>query len=103
MADPAYFIAQIQVDDWDRFIGEYGSVALPTLMEHNAKILVGGPGATVLEGQWAGNHTVVLEFENREALDTWYASPEYQAARPFRDATTSLNNIVATEAFVMPE
>ncbi|GAA6179256.1 MULTISPECIES: DUF1330 domain-containing protein [unclassified Shimia] len=101
-ADPAYFIAQIQVDDWDQFFEEYGAKTLPTLVEHNAKILVGGPGATTLEGEWVGNHTVVLEFESREALEGWYNSAEYQAARPLRFETTSLNNIIAADAFVMP-
>lgn len=103
MAEPAYFIAQIQVDDWDAFMSEYGPRAMGTLMEHNIKVLVGGPGATTLEGEWAGNHTVVIEFESREAIEDWYNSPEYAAARPFRFDTTSLNNIVIADGFVMPK
>lgn len=103
MADPAYFIAQIQVDDWDKFLTEYGTLAGPTLMEHGAKILVGGPGATVIEGEWAGNHTVVIEFESMESAESWYNSPEYTEARPFRHAQTSVNNIVFAEGFTAME
>lgn len=103
MAEPAYFIAQIQVDDWDRFMSEYGAKALPTLMKSGGKILVGGPGATPLEGEWQGNHSVVIEFESREAIEAWYNSPEYAQARPFREAVTSMNNIVIADGFVMPK
>lgn len=99
MADPAYFIAQIEVSDWDKFMTEYGALAGPTLMDYNAKVLVGGPGATVIEGEWAGNHTVVIEFESMEAAKAWYESPEYTEARPLRIANTNLNNIVFAEAF----
>ena len=99
MADPAYFIAQIEVNDWDKFMTEYGVLAGPSLMEHGAKVLVGGPGATVIEGDWAGNHTVVIEFESMDAAKAWYDSPEYTAARPLRHAKTGLNNTVFAEAF----
>lgn len=97
MAEPAYFIAQIQVDDWDAIMPEYGPRAMGNLMKHNIKVLVDGPGATTLEGQWAGNHTVVIEFETREAIEDWNNSSEYAAARPFRFDTTSLNNIVTAD------
>ena len=103
MANPVYFVAQIQVDDWDKFIGEYGMSTLPTLMQADAKILVGGPGAEIVEGDWSGNHTVVLEFASREAFEGWYNSPEYEALRPVRYQHTSMNNIVVADAFVMPE
>jgi uncharacterized protein (DUF1330 family) len=103
MADPAYFIAQIQVDDWDKFMTEYGAAAGPSLMEYEAKILVGGPGATVIEGDWAGNHTVVIEFKDMDTATAWYNSPNYESARPLRHANTSLNNIVFANAFSMPE
>ena len=103
LADPAYMIAQIQVDDWDKFMSEYGAAAFPTLMEHGAKVLVGGPGAVVIEGEWAGNHTVVLEFESMEKAHAWYNSTSYTQARPLRFENTSLNNIVFAEAFAAPE
>ena len=99
MADPAYFIAQIEVNDWDKFMTEYGALAGPTLMNYNAKVLVAGPGANVIEGEWAGNHTVIIEFEDMDAAKAWYDSPEYAAARPLRIANTDLNNIVFAEAF----
>ena len=103
LAEPAYFIAQIQVDNWDRFFAEYGAQVLPMLMEHDATILVGGPGAVPLEGEWAGNHTVVIEFTSRDALEAWYNSPEYEAARAMRHSLTSLNNIVIADAFVIQQ
>lgn len=103
IADPAYFIAQIQVDNWDKFMSDYGPKAFSTLMEHDGKVLVGGPGAMPLEGDWSGNHTVVIEFENREAINKWYNSAEYQEALPLRLQNTSTNNIVIVDGFKMPK
>lgn len=94
LADPAYFIAQIQVDDWDKFVNDYGNAAIPTLIEHEAKVLVAGPQIEPLEGEWAGNHLVVIEFKDMDAAKAWYNSEDYQAAREIRLKHTSLNNLV---------
>ena len=103
MAEPSYLIGQIQVDDWDAFMNDYGSAAAPSLMEFQGKVLVGGPGATVIEGDWTGNHTVVIEFADMETANAWYNSATYAEARPLRFANTSLNNIVFANGFSMPE
>lgn len=102
LADPAYFIAQIQVDNWESFMSEYGAQALPSLMEHGAKILGGGPDAKVLEGEWPGNHTVLIEFESMEKAEAWYTSANYVEALPLRYKHTSINNVVFVPAFVAP-
>lgn len=100
MADPAYLIAQIHVDDWESFMDEYGTAVAPTLMEHGARVMIAGPGAEVLEGEWPGNHTVVVEFESMEKAKAWYTSAEYAEALPLRHKNTSLNNLVFAPAFV---
>ena len=38
----------------------------------------------ILEGDWSGTRTVILEFEHKEAALTWYHSEEYQALAKFR-------------------
>lgn len=43
---------------------------------------------TIVEGQWHGSRTVILEFEDEAAFHAWYDSPEYQAAVRLRLAAT---------------
>ena len=99
-SEPAYLIAQIQVDDWDSFMTNYGGAAIPTIMEYGGKVLVGGPGTIPVEGEWPGNHTVVIEFESMEMARAWYADADYEAARPLRFNDTSLNNLAFAPGFV---
>ena len=40
----------------------------------------------VIEGDWHGDQTVVLEFESVDAARAWYESDAYQAAAKLRQA-----------------
>lgn len=51
----------------------------------------------VLEGTAPGQRIVLLRFKDREALDAWYNSPEYQGVIPIRQANADTAFIVAFE------
>jgi uncharacterized protein (DUF1330 family) len=72
----------------------YSQAALPTLLAAGATPLVVGPPADVLEGEWHGTQTVILEFASVEAAREWYHSPEYQAAIPKRQAAAQSNAVI---------
>ena len=100
MADPVYMIAQIQIDDQEKYFGEYGAAVVPIIMENGGKVLVATPTVEILEGEWAGNWTVVVEFPSEgAALTGWYNSDAYVDVRKLRLATTSINNLVVAPAF----
>ena len=104
MADPVYMIAQIQIEDHETYFNEYGAGVFPILMEAGAKVLVASPTVDTLEGEWAGNWTVVIEFANEQAaLDQWYNSDAYVEVRKTRLAATSFGNMVIAPAFVPPQ
>ena len=48
----------------------------------------------VLEGNWHGHQTVVLEFESVEAAQAWYDSEAYTAARELRQAAADTNAVI---------
>ncbi len=103
-AGPVYMIAQIQIEDQETYFNEYGAGVFPILMEAGAKVLVASPATNTLEGEWAGNWTVVIEFPNEQAaLDQWYNSVAYVEARKIRLAATSYGNMVIAPAFVPPQ
>ncbi len=53
------------------------------------------PGA-VLEGDWHGPQTVVLEFESVEAAREWYNSEAYQEAAKLRQAAADCNGVIVS-------
>jgi uncharacterized protein (DUF1330 family) len=79
----------------------YERASAPGIIAAGAKILVVDPAPQVLEGQWHGTRTVMLEFESRDAAQAWYDSAEYGRARPLRQAAAR-SNAVILNGFDMP-
>jgi len=60
----------------------------------NVKILAVDQSPEVLEGQWHGHQTVVLEFDSVEAARAWYDSEPYAKARELRQAAARTNAVI---------
>ncbi len=67
---------------------EYSKLSGPTIVEHEATVLVVDDDVEVLEGEWHGDRTIVLEFESVEKARDWYDSAGYRAARAIRQAAS---------------
>jgi uncharacterized protein (DUF1330 family) len=50
----------------------------------------------VLEGDWHGTQTVLLEFDSVEDARAWYESEEYQAAAKLRQAAADCNGVIVS-------
>ena len=87
-AKPVYMIATMTVTDFDAYMGNYGSTAIPLILEAGGEILVGAPQVDVLEGDYPQNWTVVVKFPSDEAARGWYENPAYQAVIPARVAVS---------------
>ena len=75
-------------------MAEYGKLASKamggsTLLSFDAK-------PEVLEGEWHGTQTVVLEFESVEAAREWYNSDAYQEAAKLRQAAADCNGVIVS-------
>jgi uncharacterized protein (DUF1330 family) len=82
-----YAIAQGRVDDHDKF-EKYVELAIPTLETHGARVLALDETPLEIEGHAEFPRTVILEFDTADAFQSWYDSPEYQAARKHRIAAS---------------
>ena len=83
----AFALAELfEVTDPDR-MAAYGKATGATLAAHGGKVIAANPGRAV-EGDWAPNRLVILQFENMEALEGWYNSPEYQELVKERQAAS---------------
>ena len=59
-----------------------------------ATILAFDQKAEVLEGEWHGTQTVLLEFESVEAARDWYNSDAYQEAAKLRQGAAECNGAI---------
>jgi uncharacterized protein (DUF1330 family) len=59
-----------------------------------ASVLAFDAAPQLLEGNWHGDQTVVLEFESVEAARAWYESEDYQKAAKLRQAAADCNAVI---------
>jgi uncharacterized protein (DUF1330 family) len=95
-----YAIFTEVINDQSRYDG-YVQKALPTVMQSGGRAIVVHDGPEVIEGQWHGTRTVILEFDSVEAARSWYRSPQYQAVVGERHASTEANAVIVG-GFEMP-
>lgn len=85
----AYLIAEHIVTDKRKF-DEYRTRAAPMIARHGGRYLTTGDGHRFPEGgHWQPERVVIIEFPDRQALDAWYTSAEYQPLIALRRACTS--------------
>ncbi len=95
-----YAIFTETINDQGRYDG-YVQKALPTLIQSGGRPIVIHDGPEVLEGNWHGTRTVILEFDSVDAARNWYHSPAYQAIVGERHASTDANAAIVG-GFEMP-
>jgi uncharacterized protein (DUF1330 family) len=84
-------------------LAAYKEGAVPTFAAAGARPIVVDPKPEVLEGEWHGDQTVILEFDSVEAAQGWYHSPEYQAVIGLRHAAASSNFVIVAGFEPSPE
>lgn len=87
-----YFMAQINIHDRERY-AQYEAGFLQILNEHGGALVAVDDAASVVEGAWPYNRTVLLRFDDEAAAMGWYDSDAYQALMQHRQAA-SAGNIV---------
>jgi uncharacterized protein (DUF1330 family) len=75
-------------------MAEYSKAAAASFAGHAVRPLVVGPAAEVLEGEWHGSQTVILEFDSIEEAKAWYTSEAYTKAIPKRQAAADSNGAI---------
>ena len=94
---PAYVILDIEVTDPDAYTA-YRERSGATVEQHGGRFLVRGGDPATVEGGWAPQRIVVLEFPSEEQARAWYDSPEYQEILPIREANASSRAVLVQGA-----
>jgi uncharacterized protein (DUF1330 family) len=79
----------------------YGKASTPPVIEFGGKPLVVDEHVEVLEGEWQGTRTVLVEFASVDQARAWYESDSYQAALPLRQAAADCN-VAILAGFELP-
>ena len=97
---PAYLVAQLEIKNREEYIQRYGLPILAMFEDVGAEVLAASPAPKVLEGEWAGNWTVVIRFPSMQAAQDWYNSPEYQPLKELRiNELTEGGSVALVEGF----
>jgi uncharacterized protein (DUF1330 family) len=83
----AYFVVNCAIKDME-LLTEYMGAAGASLGVVPVRVLAADDESETVEGTPAGSRTVILEFNSKDDLHTWYKSPEYQAVIGKRLAST---------------
>lgn len=94
---PAYIIVDAEITDPIKYEG-YKLLTPAAIAKHGGRFLVRGGAHECLEGDWAPNRVVVLEFPSMDAAKRFYASPEYAEARAARAGAARFQAIVVEGA-----
>jgi uncharacterized protein (DUF1330 family) len=90
----AYIVVQVDVKDPVRYEA-YKKMVPSSFEKYGGRFIVRGGKTQTLEGTWAPQRFVIVEFPSLEQANAWWASPEYAAAKALRQATASTQMIVA--------
>jgi uncharacterized protein (DUF1330 family) len=82
---PAYVIVDITVRDRETY-ERYKQLAAPAVAAYGGRYLVRGGESATLEGAWAPQRCVILEFPSMQAGRHWWDSPEYAPAKALRQS-----------------
>jgi uncharacterized protein (DUF1330 family) len=97
----AYVLLQFNVNDQETF-DRYRRGAAPTILSKGGKVLAAAAPTDVREGALPAGLVTIVEFPSREAAETWYASPEYEAVHHLRHDATSAGSLVFLDGFEIP-
>lgn len=91
-----YLMVGLNITDPETY-AQYVEHALPTLEQHGAEALVVSDSPVSHEGDSPFGRYVVLRFEDQQAFEAWYRSPEYQAAIPLRHKASEAGFFVTVD------
>ena len=88
-----YFLAHIRIHDEGEY-QLYVDRADEVFARYNGRYLAVDSEPEILEGEWAYDRAVVIQFESREDFANWYHSEDYQEILKFRLKAANCDSIL---------
>ena len=90
----AYLVCMVRVDDPETY-RKYTARTPALIAKHGGRFLVRGGDVETIEGPAFQDRLVVLEFPSKDAVRTFYRSPEYQEVMQHRTAASQATFLLA--------
>ncbi len=88
-----YLIAELNITDQDRF-AEFAEKIVELVEAFDGKYLVRGGKTEVVEGDWAPQRVVVIEFDSYERVQDLVNSQEYEDLAKIRSTSSVSSTII---------
>ncbi len=85
-----YMVANINIHDRSRY-SQYEAGFMDIFTRYHGTMLTVDDSPQCLEGEWAFNRTVLIEFPDTSSAMDWYNSDEYQTLAQHRFAASVAN------------
>jgi len=92
-----YVLIDLDVHD-PAAMADYVTKVLPVITKYGGKVLATDPEPDLYEGSWSPGLVVILEFETRLAVRSFYDAPEYEPIRAIRIGAATSNGLIAVGA-----
>ncbi len=89
----AYVVGHLTVKNTEKW-SEYRNRVPATLEPWCAELVLRGKRVDTLAGDHAHADIVVIRFPDREAVNGWHSSPDYQALIPLREQAAEMVMLV---------
>ena len=89
----AYIVTEIETTDME-LMQRYRERVPPTLVPYGGRFIARGGAVGTLEGGWAPQRLVILEFPSVEQARGWWSSEEYAEAKAMRQRAGKTRMIV---------
>jgi len=89
----AYVIVDVRINDPEVY-AEYRRLTPASIAAYGGRFVVRGGASEALEGDWAPERIVVLEFESVARAKAWWSSAEYAPAKALRQQSATTRMIV---------
>jgi uncharacterized protein (DUF1330 family) len=94
----AYLVLDLTITDFRNF-APYIAAIPAFIQKHGGRYIVRGAKPTVMEGDWAPERVVILEFPARENAEAFLADPEAQPLFARRHKST-LSRLILVDGCV---
>ena len=98
---PAYIIVEISIRDQSAY-DRYKPLASASIAKYGGKYLSRAGATTALEGTWAPERFVILEFPDVDTAHRWWSSPEYAEAKALRQSCAETEMLLVEGKFFDP-
>ena len=89
----AYIIVDVTISDPVAY-EEYKKLTPASIAAYDGKFIVRGGQTETLEGDWAAQRIVVLEFSTAQRAKEWWSSSDYAPAKSIRQRSANTRMIL---------